>query len=424
MSANNIRSILWCCTVFVALFPASSAVAGDGPVQLRSFQEGTASPPPRAAANRIVVGQKWSWEFIPNCVGAGGEEIDDQITFTVTVGPSFIQKRPRASVVPNPVQTYTTGAIKVRTTTGTSPGNYSITLRGNGTKVPFCQNYQTFLSLTVAPKVTKDRTSFWWFDDRQPDEANYPTKVTLTALPAGQTSYFWEIVGGGNFALFPNNSAQMSTASNTIEVISHDAPPEDGGDFEVTVNINGVKSNPVALRVRTPHRLVMSCIVDTNHPGGPGFRSFIGYHIRDQFNRLLGDDPIPANEQFAHEPQADDPSADWIRGVQQPFNFSPRDFHDVIGVWLEAENTAVPSQFPCPPGAPECLSNRTHRIDHWRGTIRVGGRRIGVGVPVARLTWQRFRDHGRHCRINSPPGSAENPAECPVVARRCNFPEQ
>lgn len=422
MSANNFRSILRRCIAIVVLLPASASVAADGPVQLLPLQERSAAAQ-RAETNRIVVGQKWKWEFIPNCPGPDGAEIEDQITFQVTVGPTYIQNRPKATVVPNPVQTYTTGAVKVRTTTGTSPGNYSLELKGNGTK-PACQGYLKYLSLTVAPKLTPDRNSFWWFDNRTPNETHYPTRVTLTALPAGQTSYFWEIVGGGNFALFPNNSAQMSTASNTIEVISHDAPPKDGGDFEVTVNIGGVKSNPVPLRVRTPHRLVMSCIVDTNHPGGPGFRTFIGYQIRDQFNKLLGDESIPANEQFAHEPQEDDPNADWIRGKQASFNFSPRDFHDVISVWLEAENTAVPSQFPCPPGAPECLSNRTYRIDHWRGTIRVGAGQVGAGVPVARLTWQRFRDHGRHCRINSPLGSAENPAECPVVTRRCNFPEQ
>lgn len=441
--------------LLLAFAPSSADAAATGVRKTMTFSMMPVGPSAEAAGKpkccigldpnlTIVVGQQAIGAVRFTCQDLGtGEYLDDKVRVTVTGFPrGHTEAAPliKPKIVPtNPpsdeVADFTIDTKYTKDDAGKTsvPGHYTLTISGTSTENERCVgDYEPLqATIAVAPLITGDKNEVWWFNREQPNERTYQTIITLHAQPPGQrpSAYFWQLLRPADkyarFHVKPGEQAQIETRA---------APPKNTGNSKITVAVNGVTSAPFAFQIRSPYLLKMACIVDTNRPpdvvGGrpfriPGYRTFIGYQIRDQFNKLLGNAPIAANEQF-HTParQVDTTvSPPWVRGPEAHFDFAPRDFHDVISVVDNA--STVHSEYPCTPHTPHlgCLSARHHTIDQWNGQFNVGSDTIGDGVRVANLTWRRFQDHGRHCNLQTPIDEAAS-AGCQTVSQRCTFPEQ
>lgn len=453
----------WCFARFLAggllfilaIAPSSADAAQAGVRKSMTFSSMAAAPNTDAAGKpkccigldpnlTITVGQQAIGAVRFYCQDLGtGEFLEDKVKVRVTGFPRghteaapLIKPKSVATNPPsNEVADFTIDTKYTKDTAAKTsvPQHYTLTITGTSLENERCAgDYEPLqATIAVAPLITGDKNEVWWFNDERPDQRNYQTIITLHAQPPGQpqSAYFWQLQKPGDrYARFhkkPDEQAEIETRA---------APPKNTGNAKVTVAVNGVPSRPFPFQIRTPYLLKMACIVDTNRPRDivhgtpfaiPGYRTFIGYQIRDQFNKLLGNAPIAANEHFDGPAQLVDPTVTppWVRGPEAHFDFAPRDFHDVISV---VDNVStVHSEYPCVPHHPHvaCLSARHHTIDQWNGGFNVGSDTIGSGLPVANLTWRRFQDHGRHCNLQTPLDEAAKNG-CQTVTQRCTFPEQ
>jgi hypothetical protein len=269
--------------------------------------------------------------------------------------------------------------------------------------------------MAVAPKILiteNDRNELiedvWWFNDEHP--RRYDTM--LSAQPPDE-EYSWLIVHGNAYAEFGPKRG------NKIRVEGTKAPPPGRNiAVDVVVKVNQVKSDPTELPVRMPYKLEFvkcpkpSCDVPN---GTYGYLSYIGYKVLDQNDHPLPPVLVPQNERFNHNhtydppwnancPGAGSPPC-WRMGIacHNPFthttacmDVNPRLYVDMIGG--EGFNSGFIPQ-PQHPKSP--LGNA--RVDHFSGAFYIGAPDQGSGVEVQRHWWQKYRDHGRHTHIQSPP---------------------
>jgi len=362
------------------------------------------------ADRRIKVGQAARYNVSFWCV-QNGEYVDDTVTPSLTGHPRADGER---SPTFNPRTLHTnppsseTSALVVSTTERTRPGVYTLELHGTG---PKCGDYTpATTTLEIAPKITGPAT-VWWFNREEPD--GYDVDVRLDVLPINKGPYAFRVVTGSQYAQFLNGSPTFTTSSPAARVEAKAAPPKNQGNATVTVRVRGVTSDPHKLKVLRPYRDVYLFTADRAGVGiyAGSFESNIHYKIIDQFGRQLPAN-VPINERFNSTPIPDDAAANWstagaplaCAGGVCP-SIAPADWMDFIAI--DRHPTLTP--LPLRPQTPL----RTQKIDHWSGMWRVGSGVVGRGVPVHTNVWQRYRDHGRHCRIQSPPGEAPIQPSCP-----------
>ncbi len=263
----------------------------------------------------------------------------------------------------------------------------------------------------------------WWFNNEQP--TYYLTALQAApapqAAPASGNKYVWNFAAGQTYARF---SLQKG---NTVEVKAisdpgNGTPPPVSVTVTVTNSLGTATSAPFILSMRKPYKLVprkgpcngvaaaaVACDeVDLNR----GYLSKIYYEVRDQTGALLPYN-VYINEKFTGAPTNIYPNTNWAK----PENcgtthlcplVDPSDFWDEIsGAGALTPKPQVPeSQSPQNQNLGSACDDNKDGItcvDSYDGFWAVGGPDPGDGVKVQNNTWLRFRDHGRHTNIVSPP---------------------
>lgn len=233
--------------------------------------------------------------------------------------------------------------------------------------------------VTVRPRISGP-ASVWWFNGETP--AGYATTITLTASPAGASSYNWAVVSGAD-------KVTVAPSGNTLRVTGANASTLREVGIQVTVN--GVGSRTFNLSVRAPHRLVF---INNAHNADAtwGYETHVHYRIEDQFSDVLPA-AVPINEQWTTGVVADFAGMDWRRGAEGAATVGPADWIDRIQG--ETAGHTPPPQNPCSP-----LCNMA--VYHWGGQWFVGSSTIGRGRRVQTNTWQKYTDHAEHTNRVSP----------------------
>jgi hypothetical protein len=166
-------------------------------------------------------------------------------------------------------------------------------------------------------------------------------------------------------------------------------------------------SNPFTLTLNKPARLFYTGQDDSdyNEGGNKGYASIMHYQILDMFNMPLKFE-VPATEAFGPiVVPRDDLTSNWPQPDQEGNpKANPSDFVDEISASLGPHDT--PPHMPPTLNPPKVLG--MFKIDHWTDFLEIGSTTVGDGSFVESLTIQRFQDHGRHCAIQSPPGTQGN----------------
>jgi len=229
----------------------------------------------------------------------------------------------------------------------------------------------------------------WWFNGQEP--ADYTTKITLTAKPAGEKQYTWTATKGNTLVQLDGKASPVNTAVNTVTVTGT-GPSKAKNDVEITVTVNGTTSGPLKLTVMAPHTLKFLKNDDAAN-ATYAYETQVHYEIQDNFGTVLPKD-VPLNEQFTTGVVNDFRGADWRRGPEGGATVKPSDWFDNI-----QGEVATMTPVPQAPQAP--LGNVA--VDHWDGRWQIGSETIGSGVRVQTNRWQKYRDHARHTEIKSPP---------------------
>jgi len=123
-----------------------------------------------------------------------------------------------------------------------------------------------------------------------------------------------------------------------------------------------------------------------------GYETRVTYEVLDdKGNPIKGFD---VNENWASGVTNDDPTADWRRGPAGAFHSDTTQFSDQI---QGETNTHTPT--PQNPQSP--VGNQ--RVQHWSQEWYIGSMTPGKGTKVQTNTFQKYRDHGAHEDIKSPP---------------------
>ncbi|MGH7812451.1 MAG: hypothetical protein ACREQI_00410 [Candidatus Binataceae bacterium] len=249
----------------------------------------------------------------------------------------------------------------------------------------------------------------WWFNGAHPP--GYPVQVTLTANPPGQSSYFWNLTNGSDFAQFSNGNSTMTTTANKVSIELNGQPSMSMKNISVTVTVNQVQSNPFMMTGKMPYELFVSAPPTDVSDWVSGYKSTLHYRLDDQFGTVL---PMPLDvwEVFTTD-VVEDTADNWIIGTNSGYSghqSSPAQLSDII----TGQNFI---QFPKPgPQAPNAASPAwSQKVMHFCGYLTAGNHGEGKGVQIATLTWQRYINHGRHCDFVSPAGSFDpgNVPACP-----------
>jgi hypothetical protein len=305
----------------------------------------------------------------------------------------------------------------MQATSASCPGGYFF----NGTPGQYCLA-RFGISGPPAPVITcsaakgKGCPYVWWFNGVD-EPKDY---VTVLQATAGGTDYNWTITGGTQYAQFPNGMTTFDAGKTDTVIVFPTANGDPGmisGAFvTITVTMTNSKgtstSNPFNITVNKPNSLFYVGQTDEPYHEGQiqGYQSLIRYEIRDLFDMPLPNS-VPAAEAFG--PQIiDDPNSNWPQPDQvgNP-QANPKDFVDNIA------SAVGPHSNPpvMPPSLHPQKPVQTLAIDHWADNLTIGSTTPGEGSFVETLRLQRFQDHGRHCSIESPPGTPgnnPNPSGC------------
>ena len=268
---------------------------------------------------------------------------------------------------------------------------------------PPLQNAPSTTSDTLISDNSKPQKpeQFWWFNGQTP--ANYQTQYTLTALPNKPgLSYQWKVLSGGDIVRFPNGSTTHTTYSNStsLSAIRGSVQPN---DVVVIVSVNEVESRSRRLTVLKPYKLLFQGFEDTLYAPSPFiWKTMISYQIVDQLGNVLPHN-LPVNEKFTSGRLADYPSTNWqmpaANGNGSGPNTSPFNMTDIIGRLVSNDPTPL---IPTPLVVINQAELNMEKVMHFTGEFYVGGSYAGTGCRVQTLTWQLYRDHGRHVSVLSP----------------------
>lgn len=364
------------------------------------------------ATKDVVVGGQQTWNVYFSCSN-GADTVEPGVSISPNLPGQFTLKFNPDPVGTSPAST----VLTVQTNLSTRPrmNGYELTIYGNGTK---CASYPPVTPkpiLMVRPKIVMAdedgpavNEEVWWFAGESPTDYLDRRILPLTPYPPPREfdKYTWTITTGSDYAKFVNSPAStLTTSAEIVRVLAKTAPPANSGNVSVTVKVNGVPSNPIGFKVKTPRRLVYKFTADKTDPDvGP--RSFIHYEIRDQFGKLL---PVKVawNISSIGNPLiiSDFPNENWHSTFTVlKSHANPLDLTDEIGCIGQCTIPAWVS-----PHHPQ----RATKVQHQSTAIYIGGPNRSRGVKVEKLVSQQFRGYGRHCKIKSPPDAATLNPECP-----------
>ncbi len=258
-------------------------------------------------------------------------------------------------------------------------------------------NYNCTCTTTVV-QITGPQT-VWWFNGQTPSA--YQTTITLTALPAGQSSYDWSLLAGTDKGVLSGQNG------NTINLSGNDYSTTEG---DITVQVEVFTSTGEAFAsqtytVRGPYMLVPGSKFHTALAGF-GYESQIWYTIYDNFNATMPSN-VPFTEEWTTSPVAEyggsgcSGGTNWTLAQFIPTphggTSSNSQFYDLI-TGPGINNTPAPCPTPTGPG--EQLGSSL--VVEWGQRWRVGTTTSGLGAAVQSDTFERFVDHGEHSAITSP----------------------
>jgi len=346
-------------------------------------------------------------------------------------------------------------SVTITTTSSSKPGGYTATINATSPNCPggyflfgppkLTSCYGTFTITGQLPKISCAPNSkvcsvpggpqLWWFNGVSPNPENYRTVLEVT--PQG-TKDTWTITAGSDYAQFSNNSSSIDlSGTNRVVILPKGDPGEStlqtvGVTVTVTTKNGTATSLPFNLTVKKPYELFPKAVVghaadatnvkDFTHPSdctACAYYSEIHYQIRDQTGAVLPFD-VPLNEHFTtaeicdYMPAGtcatnwitDDPAQNCGDKHFCPYDQPPSDWVDGVG---NGGAKLVPKALPPGPLEKPHTSLGVVKIRHFSGTWGIGDGHPGNGVTVQTNTWQDWQDHGRHCGIQSPPGSPTEP---------------
>lgn len=279
--------------------------------------------------------------------------------------------------------------LTVHTTRGTQPGYYTLKITGTGTK---CGPYQGFTwYIAVQPIITGSK-EVWSFGGARP--AGYPTKLTLTAVPANMGPYTWYAYDSS--IRLPNGKFTMKTQENRIRIAAR-LPTAPGGEAEVSVSLrfNGAVSRSHLIRVLAPDRIVLDherTVVDDRS----GYRTEGIFHIADQYGNDLKA-PIPLEITWVGGKKDIVETTNWTRSASRSKTIEPERF----GISLAP---SIESGSPLRKGIPKprAPANGKRLVDCWGARFFVGGDDAHSGVGIGKLIWLRYRDHAELDGVSCP----------------------
>ena len=323
----------------------------------------------------------------------------------------------------------------------TKPGLYTISTSAAGSR---CASYSVCnLHIEIAPSIDGLR-KFWWFNGHQVEnsfpertEGVYTTK--LTAKPAGETKYQWAISAGSQYAELADGlgkgakrGTSLVTDKNEVYVIDKETvnytfnganitatgqlPPQDF-KVKVTVTVAGAKSDPHEMVLKRPAALSFSDTAtnpEDSANAATGYRSLLKYKVVDTDGNVLPGNILllesfntatQSHTRFQHGQAL---TSNWVlpdnREVLKPGGSDPSSVTDKITGMSVLAGSRVP--VPLAPKSDGSVDPDHFVADSWYGAVTVGGPTRLTGVVVAKMYWIRFRDHGRHCNLQSPPEDA------------------
>jgi hypothetical protein len=374
----------------------------------------------------IAPGQSTSFVTVMLCQPAAGKNEMATIKFSgLPKGATFTKMVPVDSDASNVT-------ITIKTAPDSPPGGYTAVMSATS---PSCTAGYLFSGLpgqfcfarfgitppppviTCAKSKGKGCPYVWWFNYANPQPENY---ITVLGATSGGTDYVWMITGGTQYAQFSDGSTTFDSGkTNTVVVFpteNGDPGMTSGAFATITVTMTNSKgtstSNPFNITINKPNSLFYVGQDDKPYHEGQiqGYQSLIHYEIRDLFDIPLPN-PVPAAEAFGPL-IIDDLDSNWPTPDQEGNpQADPKDLMDNIATAVGPHSN--------PPAMPPSLHPLkplgTLAIDHWVDNLTVGSTTPGEGSFVETLRFQRFQDHGRHCNIESPPGTPgnnPNPSGC------------
>jgi hypothetical protein len=419
------------CTA-LSILPAKAAPSGaSGGLVLMPADSGAATTGTRAfVCNYVdcrVVGQQSKWYTWVWCF-YNGKYQNDKVTVHVDgypkgrgeAKPTYDPKTIPTTHDPNNPAPSERSLITIDTKffekqESTKPGVYFLHFTGVG-KNPKCPGtYDSgTASLQVRPKITaevasngQDKDVVWWFANADPgplEDLGYTLKLKLIAHGEDK-KHNWKITAGTKYAEFPGGDTKTSTSANIVrvksgsQIQSPDDLPKNKGDFQVTVTVNGAESDPIKLRVKRPYDVVPLLPPDDEAKTTNGYQSILFYLVRDQFGKAMPKQ-MPVREHFTSNVVDDFAGTNWNPAPEGgAITKLERAIQDRVTGQSYINN---PGQKPTALAPnPNSAAWKTP-VHHWSGEVWVGDTRPR-GVRVMTLTWQRFRNHARHCNIASPP---------------------
>jgi hypothetical protein len=396
-------------------------------------------------AECIVVGEQSKWLVWYWCI-FDGQYQDDTVTVKVEGFPSG-RGEAKPTYQPNKVPTthdpsnpskgeqslVTIDTKYFEDQPSTKPGPYFLHFTGKG-KNPKCPGIYDAggPTIQVRPKITaetasngKEKDVVWWFADADPgplEALDYTLKLKLIAHGEDK-KYSWKITEGTRYAEFEGGGTKTGTSTNNVKVkasskIQKPADlPKKKGDFKVTVTVNGAESDPIDLRVKRPYDVKPLPPPDDEGKLTNGYQSILFYLVRDQFGKAMPK-RMPVREHFTTPVTDDFAGTNWLPA---PEGGATTKLSGAIQDRVTGQSYIDnPGQKPTAL-APDPQSKAwTTPIHHWSGEVWIGDTEPR-GVRVMTLTWQRFRNHARHCDIASPPdatpicpcGTLRTTGDCP-----------
>ena len=336
--------------------------------------------------------------------------------------------------------------IIISTTKKTKLGTYQVAVGGRGklctSIVPPCGApdngnwHLTIANVSPAPSIVCAESSLvctyesqhglWWFNGLTPQPDNYHTILQAHAAE-GTKQYTWEL-SDTSYAQFSNNSGEITTSEDTVEVLPNGDPGDEARSVTITVSDGEQTSNPFLLTVRKAYKIEPSgAHYETDAANSLyGYRSTIAFNVLDQYGERLPA-PVPVNADLDVCGSGTCSYADYSGTNWNPVGAMSIGYPSThLEITLEGA-AHPPHILPVPVPLPQkpCKPARCEdKIVHTCGYIEAGSSDYERGVQLATVALQKFRDHGRACDLASPaasdlPGQSlpacpgKNATECP-----------
>lgn len=350
---------------------------------------------PGYVATRVQIGDSTAFTLLRQdnkCLDRNGNG-DVLNTKEIWVDPKVPPVGVTTYYLPDPQIGDRNGNHYFRTSNSTPVGLNKIKYEYRGTTVS-CYSY-IYWDVTVIPKITAEKTRMYWFGGEEP--ANYPVSMKLRSFGDTPGPYTWTIEEGSEIAQFGNNQSTITTAAPEVEVRSRGGVAK-YNQFEVSLTINGIKSNRTVLKVVRPSELAFKGI-EYQSSDKWGYKVTYTYSLYDDLGDPFGQPLVPVHEEFTSPLYKDYVGTNWRESKPNGRDLLPAAIQDEIGGEYLLSNTFTPIPRPLPPKG----GLSTVKVDHQSGRFVVGSANpAGGGVPVATLVWQKYVNHAAHENFVSP----------------------